>query len=513
MNEEKAQSAENVSLFVDGFGKAQAVTDVVLTLEPNWSTFFTGESVTFICDVKDGEETDWDYRIKKDNRDFFWYRSNKRFILQPLEIGYSAKYQCFAHHKRTYEEKRSNIVSLTVSAKPKAQLRADVREIPAGGNVTLTCSVNPSSGWKYDLYRDNKLSEPLNPHDAAFKTSGKIRVSQTGVYRCRGGRGDPVYYTEDSQDVRIVRIVPNRAVVTLEPNWPEIYRGEKITVSCEIQGGWKFFWSKAVPDPSQLYYSSELLPGSSNGTEQDSYMVHDVDPSASLTVSPDSAQHFSRDSVSLSCEGNSTKWRVKRSVGSLSHCSYWGEMTGSKCNIYSLDHTDAVYWCESGSGEFSNAVNFTTRYNGVILVSPVHPVAEGESITLRCKMRSEGSASYLFFYKDDKLIQNDTREELTIPAVSKSHEGFYKCGGKGRLRSSQSKMSPESWLSVKSVSRPENSSYSVPLIVGLVFGLLLIILLLLLFRCTKSKDSCFNRSQSTSQSSATDQTSKQDLND
>ena len=89
----------------------------------------------------------------------------------------------------------------------------------------------------------------------------------------------------------------------------------------------------------------------------------DFHSSASLTVSPDRAQHFTSDSVSLSCEGNSTEWRVRRSPENryLSDCSTWGTMTGSTCKLNTYRLSDAVYWCESGSGEFSNAVNITIQ--------------------------------------------------------------------------------------------------------------------------------------------------------
>ena len=86
--------------------------------------------------------------------------------------------------------------------RPKAELRADDRDIPVGGSVTLTCSVKPSSsGWKYFWYRGEKTSEPLSSQLSA----GPIRVSEGGVYWCRGGRGDPVYYTESSDPVTIYK--------------------------------------------------------------------------------------------------------------------------------------------------------------------------------------------------------------------------------------------------------------------------------------------------------------------
>ncbi|XP_033182455.1 uncharacterized protein LOC117153018 [Anabas testudineus] len=216
------------------------------------------------------------------------------------------------------------------------------------------------------------------------------------------------------------------------------------------------------------------------------FCVSDFPPSASLTVSPDRVQHFTSDSVSLSCEGNSTEWRVRRfpEDSYLSLCSDWGTMTGSTCNISGLN-SSAVYWCESGSGQFTNSVNITGHNADMILMSPVHPVTEGQSVSLGCRLKTgQKLSNNVFFYQNDKLLQNDTRVELIISAVSKSHEGFYKCQHSG-------KESPQSWMTVK---RHEIFPWS--LIVGLVCGVLslvLLVLLLLLCRFRRSKHSCFIR--------------------
>uniref|UniRef100_A0A671TNH9 Ig-like domain-containing protein n=1 Tax=Sparus aurata TaxID=8175 RepID=A0A671TNH9_SPAAU len=294
--------------------------------------------------------------------------------------------------------------------------------------------------------------------------------------------------------------------------------------------GWKFYWYKRDPHPSYNFYRDELLPGSSSGTEQDSYIAHGQtqttryscragrgdpeyhsvysDPefvwsSASLTVSPDRAQHFTSDSVSLSCEGNSTKWRVMRfsTVGRpWSVCSnWWGTMTGSKCNINTDRTSDTVYWCEFGSGEFSNAVNITVQDGDLILLSPARPVTEGHSVSLSCKLRNQTFDSIVFFYHNEKVIQNDSRWELNISAVSKSDEGFYKCQHSGR-ESAQSWMSVQGestfkqmlfFLVIPAVSRPDSSSFPVLLIVGLVCGVVLVIPLLVLFCNRASKGETF----------------------
>lgn len=69
-------------------------------------------------------------------------------------------------------------------------------------------------------------------------------------------------------------------------------------------------------------------------------------------------------------------------------------------------------------------------------------MTEGDSVSLTCKLKTGGFDSKVFFYRNDKLIQNDTRKELNISAVSKSDEGFYKC-------EISQKESAESWMSVK----------------------------------------------------------------
>ncbi|XP_041821469.1 low affinity immunoglobulin gamma Fc region receptor II-b-like isoform X2 [Chelmon rostratus] len=307
--------------------------------------------------------------------------------------------------------------------------------------------------------------------------------------------------------------------LTVSPLWPS--PGDSVTLSCSVGGpsaGWRFYWYEAAAKRSNGSRSYELLPGSGKGTEEGSFIVRGQthtagykcrarreglgyytdysqpkfvwfgdSHSASVRVTPDRAQHFSSKPVSLSCEGNSTEWTVRRysEAGHLSNCSTWGAMSGSTCSLHMHKNKTTVYWCETASGEFSNAVNITVQYKDIILESPVHPVTEGNSVTLVCKLRNGTFISNVFFYRNGDLIQSDRGGELQISAVSKSDEGFYKCEHSGSE-------SLQSWVAVK-MSGQESSSFPLPLIIGLICGLLLIILLLLLCCCMKSKDSFFAR--------------------
>ncbi|XP_072543919.1 Fc receptor-like protein 4 [Salminus brasiliensis] len=178
--------------------------------------------------------------------------------------------------------------------------------------------------------------------------------------------------------------------------------------------------------------------------------VSDTSLPVTLIVHPSRSQHFTNDSLSLSCEGqsNSAGWRVRRYTHSerVSDCSSgWGSVTGSMCNISSLysSHT-GVYWCESESGGSSNPVNITVHSGAVILDSPVHPVTEGDSLTLHCLYRHTKSSNLTAdFYKDGLLLLTQTTGEMTIRTVSKSDEGLYHCK---RLEGGES---PQSRISVR----------------------------------------------------------------
>ncbi|XP_062422352.1 high affinity immunoglobulin gamma Fc receptor I-like [Pungitius pungitius] len=264
--------------------------------------------------------------------------------------------------------------------------------------------------------------------------------------------------TRESNKVSLTVSSVPQPVLTVSPSWPS--PGDSVTLTCRVEpqsAGWRFFWYKTVPDLSTTNsYTSELLPGSTTGTEQGSYIL----PAASLTVSPHRLQHFSRESLSLSCEGTSTKWRVKKAdeYGDVSFCSNWGKMTGSTCNI-NTRASSGVYWCESET-QYSNAANITIHRGDVILVSPFRPVTEGHSVTLGCKLRTENLLYDVDFYKNDKLVPNAVRGELLISAVTKSDEGFYKCRGWKSPRGLETLTSAESWLSVKCEYEFSNMCYS-----------------------------------------------------
>ncbi|XP_053089506.1 basement membrane-specific heparan sulfate proteoglycan core protein-like [Pangasianodon hypophthalmus] len=367
---------------------------------------FIGETVTFSCEIQ--TRGSWQYHWYRNNKELSDAAGKKTYTISNVKASDKGDYTCKGTQSSDPKyTQTSDAVTLTVSEKPKPELTSDLKGAALTGNsVTLSCTLKlQSAGWKFYWIKDTQSTETETETHSYFIRS--VRVSDGGQYKCRAGRGNPVYYT---------------------------------------------------------HYSDALWVNVTGGS-----------PPVSLIISPSRTQHFTADSLSLSCEdqSDSTGWTVRGYTHSetLFDCS---SVSGSTCNISSLStsHT-GVYWCQSESGGRSNSVNITVHNGDVILESPVHPVTEGNPLTLRCLIRSKILDSGADFYKNDSILQSQTKGEMTIHTVSKSDEGFYHCKHPERGES------PKSWVSVR-VSASGSTGVIIGLSSAFVFVILLILLILLL---------------------------------
>ncbi|XP_026102547.1 Fc receptor-like protein 3 [Carassius auratus] len=356
---------------------------------------FRGETVTLRCDIDGEGVTSWKYSWYKDGSDSVFSELQEHTFSSVTESD-TGKYSCYgAERGGSRTSNISDEVTMTVSDRPRPVLSVSPQKwLTEGDPVTLICEVKDSStDWTFSWFTVSLSSENSHHYellsDSSRGAGGNYTVSSvdqihTGVYVCSAERGKPVYKTTYSNK---------------QPLW-----------------------------------------------------VTGVSPPVSLIISPNRTQHFTLISLSLSCEdqSNSDRWTVRRYTDKwgLEDCllSRWGSQKGSTCKIMSTDPSyTGVYWCQSESGDSYNLVNISVHI-GVILESPVHPVTEGDSLTLRC-LYPYASPPILRadFYKDGSLIQNQT-PEMIISNVSKSNEGFYYCKHPERGES------PKSWISVTEVS-------------------------------------------------------------
>ncbi|KAK3568155.1 hypothetical protein QTP86_032699 [Hemibagrus guttatus] len=316
---------------------------------------------------------------------------------------------------------------LSESAKAVVTIKPD-KHVFRGETVTLRCEIQGGGDteWTYSWYKNDY--ELYREHKTQEFSLRSVRNEHSGSYTCRGWRSSDTQSSEISDAVTLTVSDVAETVVSVSPSsW--LTEGDSVALSCEVKHsstGWTFSW---YTDASYKYrwrsirYNIELLSDSSRGSGG-SYTLSPVtlnhtgvyvcraergvfhtryskrqplwitgeSPPVSLIISPSRTQHFTADSLSLSCEdqSNSTGWTVRRYRYSveLVECS---SVSGSTCNINSLStsHT-GVYWCQSESGGRSNPVNITVHSEvfflfptdgAVILDSPVHPVTEGRPLT------------------------------------------------------------------------------------------------------------------------------------
>ncbi|XP_047241993.1 Fc receptor-like protein 5 isoform X3 [Girardinichthys multiradiatus] len=195
--------------------------------------------------MNEGEETDWSYQINMNGQDVIPYNFYKSYILEHLYQ--SGEYHCCGLRRSSNKPKCSKTLSVTVSAyRPRATLTAGSTTIPVGGSVTLSCSVETSAGWKYRWFRrTSDISEVRIDNEE----NRDISVTQGGIYRCDGVRGNPDFYTVISNEETIETKFSNKVFVTQQPNPPQIFSGETITLTCEVQGGetteWTYEWKRS----------------------------------------------------------------------------------------------------------------------------------------------------------------------------------------------------------------------------------------------------------------------------
>ncbi|XP_066500493.1 Fc receptor-like protein 5 [Hoplias malabaricus] len=450
----------------------------------------TGNTVTLTCTL--AQSDGWTFSWVKGSQTLEITSSSSIHTISSVSVSDRGQYWCRAQRGSYYTDSDALWVNVTVSPKPVLTIAPD-KGLFKGENVTLRCDIEAGGDteWNYIWFKDNNELKQFSRSQEI--TVRSVTESNSGKYTCRGERKSDSQKSEISDAVTLTVSGEAQAVLSVSPqSW--LTEGDSVTLSCEVDissKGWTFSWYRAVPyrqgltqitdvhgkvvysvellsdsrrgaggsytlSPAALYHTGVYVCGAERGepafhTQYSSpqpLWITGNSPPVSLIISPSRTQHFSTDSLSLSCEGHrdSAGWRVRRYTHSekVSNCS---SVPGFTCNISSLSTSDTgVYWCQSESGERSDPVNITVHNGDVILESPVHSVSEGYSLTFLCLYRSTKSSLLpADFYKDGVLLQKQTTGEMTIHKVSKSHEGLYHC------KHPEKGESPQSWISVRAI--------------------------------------------------------------
>ncbi|CAI5686272.1 unnamed protein product [Oreochromis niloticus] len=441
-------------------GHTQGDQDAVLTIEPSWSSFFIEEFVTFKCDMNEGEDTDWEYKINKDGREFIPYNTHKDYSLPITTTDYSGEYQCSGRRKSSHDTKNSSAVSLTVLDRPRATLTLGTTIIPVGGSVTLNCSVDSYAKWKYEWFRRTQRTSEVPIRD---QQNRDIRVSQGGIYRCRGTRGNPVYNTDISDDVTIEKTLSNKVVVKQQPNWPQIFRGETITLTCEVQEGgetteWEYEW-RGPSTPTQWTHNNDVtfrVSESSSGDymcksrrRDDSYSSTEWSEAFTLSVSTDKPRATLTGTTTIIPVGGSVT--LTCSVQSSDGWKYeWFRRTQTTSEVPIRDQQNrdirvsqgGIYSCRGTRGnpvyytDISDDVTIEITFSNKVVVKqqPNWPqIFRGETITLTCEVQEGGETiEWESQWRGPRTPTQWTHNNDVTFRVSESSSGDYMCKSRHR---------------------------------------------------------------------------------
>ncbi|XP_046707912.1 LOW QUALITY PROTEIN: B-cell receptor CD22-like [Silurus meridionalis] len=271
---------------IDNTSDSRGTQKAVLSIRPD-KQVYKGENVMLKCDIHEGGDTEWTYNWMKDNK---------------------------VYKNSTTPEIHINSVKNTSTEKPQPLLSVSSKNwLTEGDSVTLSCKVKDSfSDWTFSFHKvvpckvnDSHIKYKLlllsdsNRGSGGSYTLSHVVLNHTGLYRCRGERGNPAFSTKNSN---------------LKPLW---ITGESPPVSLIIS-----------PNRSQ-HFSNH-----------------------SLSLSCEDQSHSSK---------RWTVRRYMQKM-KLANCSQGELSLGSTFNISFLFTSDTgVYWCESETGENINPVNITVH--------------------------------------------------------------------------------------------------------------------------------------------------------
>ncbi|XP_063325047.1 peroxidasin homolog [Pelmatolapia mariae] len=220
-----------------------------VTVQPFWTQIYSGETVTVRCEIQGGEGAQWTYEWRPPNLNTPPTSSEHKITVTESDSG---GYSCRGGRTSSWTE-WSDTITLTVIAPPKptVTLQPSWTQIYSGETVTVRCEIQEGEGaqWTYEWRRgQSNISETSSEY-----TISRATKSHVGGYSCRGRRDSS--WTDWSDITTLTVLPPPKPTVTLQPSWTQIYRGETVTVRCEIQGGgraqWTYEWRRGKVNISE----------------------------------------------------------------------------------------------------------------------------------------------------------------------------------------------------------------------------------------------------------------------
>ncbi|XP_064175921.1 basement membrane-specific heparan sulfate proteoglycan core protein-like isoform X2 [Anguilla rostrata] len=459
----------------------------VLTLQPNWPLFFTGETVTLTCLGQPFKHYGFTWYRNEPNMSLAKHTSQDNiYTIAPVTEAHSGVYYCTAEYG-------SDPVRLNVSALPKATLTVEPKWRPLynGETVTLRCEVDSDRNWTYSWYKD-QAQKAVSQTAGHSVTGNRLNIpgaagTDQGQYWCEGRLEGRKVTSQRSNSINLTVAALPKATLTVEPKWRPLYNGETVTLRCEVDSysNWIHSWYK---DQTQMTVSQTAghsvtgnrltIPGAA-GSDQGQYWCEGrlegrkvtsqrsesinltvaALPKATLTVEPKWRPLYNGETVTLRCEVDSYSnwthsWYKDQAQMTVSQTA-GHSVTGNRLTIPGAAGSDqGQYWCEGRlegrkvTSQHSDSINLTVAAlpKATQTVEPKwRPLYNGETVTLRCEVDSYSSWTYCWYNDQAQMAVSQTAghsvtgNRLTIPGAAGSDQGQYWCEGRleGRNVTSQ----------------------------------------------------------------------------
>ncbi|XP_026117898.1 Fc receptor-like protein 5 [Carassius auratus] len=364
----------------------------------------------------------------------------------------------------------SNIHTGNTQGKPKAAVILEHEPL------TVRCEIpGPEDDWTYSWF----IEGSSHPFSSDRELSIRTGVSDTSSnVTCRGERrsdgqkseiSDAVTLTISRPVASLAHSKPPKPRLTVEPKSSQIFRGDTVTLGCEMQG-------------YDLTYTFQCGDKQHNSTKDEFKITVELTQSCKckacrgsvcsewsnavtltvsdpiVTVKPQSSV-FTGDTVTLICD-------VRRSTARK---IYWFKdfkriKNGSETETLSLSLREVRV---SDGGRYACTGNRkTTQSQGVVLtvrerpkpvvrVQPDGRVSRGQTVTLSCDIQQTDVINWSYSWnKDDSEIHVSQSQEYRISSVNESHTGNYSCTGRETGGSRYSHTSDKVTLTVSGSEAP-----------------------------------------------------------
>ncbi|XP_044127292.1 uncharacterized protein LOC122921380 [Bufo gargarizans] len=368
-------------------------------------------------------------------------------------------------------ENSGNLVHYMVTVTP------NWNHIYTEDSVTLKCDIGPDNDIRnYNFYWYKNKKEIIQRNHEFTISSAKS--NDAGLYECGTGsdnRSHSLHLYVISKDVV-------HYMLSLTPNWNHIYRGDSVTLKCDIGPNndirnYNFYWYKGSKDINKN--TQEITIGNagpadageyecwatSAGRSHSSHSLHlyvtgKKPPELILQTPPNIVEGDSLDARCHSSQFNDKKtitfYKDGNKIQESTNISYLSNVNKSMNGIYRCEKkTQSEKLAKSGETFIFVQDLFTSPE-----IKVPSSIEEGSTATLRCDTRQNplrrGTELQVSFYRNGEKVQEfGSSNEYRIMPAQWQHSGKYTCGVQTPLGTVM-KMSKVSYISITgAVNKPK----------------------------------------------------------